>query len=69
MSFSSSLPITNELREDVGGDNHGVMGWSEEATLQLIEQQRKHHNLKTDKATKKNYIYQMIADELKPWVS
>ena len=63
--FSSSLPISNERQEGIGGDHQEVFCWSEESTIQLILLQTKYKNIK-DK--KKSVINQMIAEELKPWV-
>ena len=55
MFFRSSAPIYNEMLEDyIRSADHLTNLWSDEATLQLIDQQKKHMKLTLDKITKKS---------------
>ena len=57
------------LEEDIRSADHLTNLWSDEATIHLIDQQKKHMKLTLDKTTKKAEVNKMIAKELKPWVS
>ena len=71
MFFRASLSILNELEEDVKdkGEHNGAIDWSDEATFQLIKHKKKYQNFKMDKPIKNFDVNQMIAEDMKPWVS
>ena len=71
MSFRDFLSILDELEEDVEDDceDNQAIDWSDEATLQLIKHKKKYQNFKMDKPIKNFDVNQMIAEDMKPWVS